>query len=184
MSDKSVKTIKLGQAQYAKVADRLKEFRTDFQNSKIETDYNEADGTVTFRAFIWKDKSSHLEVLKEVKDVEIARGSADSSATARSTKKGEKDFEKLETIAIGRALALLGYLSSGEVASFEEMEEFQKYKDDQRREYIEQQVGLFAEAKTMDELKVIWAATDKSNLTILQAKDARKAELEAKVATA
>lgn len=38
--------------------------------------------------------------------------------------KNKKDFEKWETIAVGRALALAWFLSDGEVASFEEMEDF------------------------------------------------------------
>jgi len=38
--------------------------------------------------------------------------------------KSNKDFEKQETIAVGRALAFAGFLSDGEVASYEEMEDF------------------------------------------------------------
>ena len=37
-----------------------------------------------------------------------------------------KSFEKLESIAVGRALAFAGFSADGEIASFEEMEEYEK----------------------------------------------------------
>lgn len=49
----------------------------------------------------------------------------------------DKDFEKLETIAVGRALATLGYMASGEIASSEEMEEFMDYQQEKKFEQVE-----------------------------------------------
>jgi hypothetical protein len=40
---------------------------------------------------------------------------------------GEKALEKLESIAVGRALAFAGYLASGEIATAEEMERFASF---------------------------------------------------------
>ena len=75
------------------------------------------DGTVVFSARIVKDKADE----------------SSAEATGHSYGKlGEsKAFEKLETIATGRALALLGYLNNGQVATTEEMEEFESYKAEQ-----------------------------------------------------
>lgn len=116
---------------YAKVADRLKEFRSDTTDSKISTIHKVMeDGTVVFKAYVWKDKAEFLDVLKATSDREVALLSADSEGTARSNDDGEKSFEKLETIAVGRALALLGYAVSGAIASSEEMEAYEKYRSE------------------------------------------------------
>lgn len=113
---------------YAKVADRLHEFRQDNPRSKISTTYKEdSEGHVVFKAYVWKDKTDFLEALK-VTDASTALLSADSEGSAKSQSDGEKDFEKLETIAVGRALALLGYAVTGEIASSEEMEAFEAFK--------------------------------------------------------
>lgn len=113
---------------YAKVADRLKEFREANPRSKTSTQYKILeDGTVIFKAYVWKDKTDFIDILK-VSGAEAAMLSADSDGTAKSNDEGEKSFEKLETIAIGRALALLGYAGTGEIASSEEMERYEEWK--------------------------------------------------------
>ena len=110
-----VATINLKGNEYATVPQRLLEFRRTHPRSSVTTKptFNE-DGSVVFTATIVKDK----------KDEHSA------TATGHSYGKltGDKAFEKLETIATGRALALLGYLNNGQIASTEELEEFEEHQ--------------------------------------------------------
>lgn len=173
MAERQLKTINLQGKEYAQVAERVKQFREDFPNSKIITKntLTESGGT-EFNTFIWRDRKDYISG-----DLD----SADSTGTARgNTGKAVKDFEKLETISVGRALALLGYLSSGEVASFEEMETYYADKEAERKAYVQEQVDLFDHAKNMNELKQLWVNTNKTEPDIVAAKDKRKAQLEAK----
>lgn len=141
-----VKTTKItGGAEYAKVSDRLKEFRSDCPNALIETVPTMLEnGMVMFKARILRDKS----------DV----NSAESTGHALQTKTGTKDFEKLETIAVGRALALLGYGADGEIASSDEMEEFHAYQEQKKEESILQAVEKLDTSKTLKELQENWAS--------------------------
>ena len=144
---KKTKTISLQGKDYAQVKDRIKEFRTDCPNGLIETNPTiMEDGQVLFKARILKDKSDP--------------SSAEASGHAIGQNKGIKAFEKLETIAVGRALALLGYASDGEIASSEEMEEFNKYQEEKRQEYILEMTEKICSASTIDELKEVWATID------------------------
>ena len=160
-------TIKVsGGSDYAKVAERTKLFWEDNPHGKINSEYVfTEDGQIIFTSTVIKDGTKP----------EI--GSANGSAMGKI--KADKDFEKYETISLGRALAKLGYLASGDIASFEEMEDFIKFKEVGRAEYIEEQVELFEKAKTLDELKDLWMKTDKSSPAIMEAKDKRKEELNA-----
>ena len=179
MANRTTETTKIqGGAEYARVPVRLKMFREDRANGKIETDrtLNE-DGSYEFTAWVWKDKTEYLEVLKAIGSAKEARGSADSIGHSKGMIKGAKDYEKLETVAIGRALAILGYLVSGEVASFEEMELFEADKKAEREVYIQDQISLIETATTTEELKEIWAQTDKTIPEILEAKDLQKEKI-------
>ena len=172
MPERQLDTIKLQGKAYAQVAERVKQFRTDFPNSKIITKTtisNDMEGQ-EFNAYIWRDRKDYISG-----DLD----SADSTGTAKGNLNKEKDFEKLETIAVGRALALLGYLASGEIASFEEMTNYYAEKEAERKQYIEDQVELFDHAKTMEDLKQLWSQTNKTEPEIMAAKDRRKAEFEA-----
>lgn len=154
-----VKTMDLKGNKYAKVANRLIAFREANPRSKISTECI-VDGNVTiFRAYVWKDKTDFMELLKSGVDRETALLSADAEGSARSDEKknnSDKAFEKLETVAVGRALALLGYAMSGEIASTEEMEEFEDYKAQKYQEEIEAAMLSIRKAKTLDELKKIF----------------------------
>lgn len=171
MSERKVSnTMKMtGGGEYAKVPERLKLFREDCPNGLIETKPTmQPDGSMMFQTRVLKDKSNP--------------SSAEATGTAfynAIEMKKAKAFEKLETISVGRALALLGYLASGEVASSEEMDEFLANKETERQAYIQEQVDAFGDAKTMEELKELWAVTNKTEPKILAAKDKRKLELEA-----
>lgn len=117
-----VKTsMKFGDKDYALVPARIKEFREDNPRGSIETEptYN-ADGSITFKATIIRDQSDEYS----------ARATGNARYNESELKK-PKSFEKLETVATGRALAILGYLNDGQVATTEEMQEFEQFKADQ-----------------------------------------------------
>lgn len=94
---KKTATISYGSVKaYAQVKDRLKEFRTDCPNGLVETTPTITDTHIIFKARILKDKSDPA--------------SAEATGHSMGEVKGDKGkvFEKQETIAVGRALALLG----------------------------------------------------------------------------
>ncbi len=166
---RKAETIKVsGGADYAKVAERTKIFWEENPNGKILSDHKfTEDGKLVFTTSIWRVADD-------------PKGMANGHAMGEV--KNDKDFEKFETISLGRALAKLGYLASGEIASLEEMEDFLKHREEKRRAYIQEQVEIMENAKTLEELKEAWANTNKAELEILAAKDARKVELETRSA--
>lgn len=122
-----VKTaVKFGDKDYALVPDRLKVFRSENPRASIVTDPTIGeDGSVIFKATIIKDQSDEYS----------ARATGTARYSAEEMKK-PKQFEKLETVATGRALALLGYLNDGQVATTEEMAEFEQFKEDKFNEVV------------------------------------------------
>jgi hypothetical protein len=161
-----VKTTKIsGNVDYAKVPDRLKKFREDNPRAKVETSFvRNDDGSVDFKAYLLKDKADEYSA--------DATGSASYSVAEM---KPAKAFEKLETIAVGRALGLLGYLNNGEVATTEEMEEFNEY----RAQKQEDAILSLQEATTIDDLKTTFISLGPlmANPKVVTAKDMRKMEL-------
>jgi len=142
---KKIETIAFGSVKaYAKVQARLMEFRAENPRALIETIPTiQPDGQVLFKARIVKDKADNT--------------SAESSGHALGENKGVKAFEKLETIAVGRALALLGYASDGEIASSEEMEEYEEYQQEKKQELILSMTEKLDGVKSLEELKTAWA---------------------------
>lgn len=189
-SDRRAATTKIGGgADYAKVAERLKLFRSDFPHSKHESAYDvDVDGSLVFTVWLWRDKKDLLDLMKAgVIDKDALRASADANGNAKGLleSKEKKDFEKLESIALGRALANLGYLGSGEIASFEEMEEFERFKQIQAEAEVKDAIKTLDAANTLDELKKAFVATGMmENSLIVAAKDKRKSELSKTDATA
>lgn len=182
-SERKVTTMQLGQGiEYAKVADRLKEFRSDNPHGKTETVSEiAADGSTIFTVYIWKNKDELLGTMKlGITEPEALRATADANGSAKGqvgTK--EKDYEKLETVALGRALAMLGYLSSGEIASSEEMEEFHAFKAKQVEEALKDAAGSLESAKTLDELRArFMALSAEQKIELSQLKDKLKAKLD------
>ncbi len=160
---KKTKTISLQGKEYAQVRDRIKEFRTDCPNGSTETKPEMLDGgQMVFQA----------TVIKDLSDESSAR--ATGSSYGKST--GTKSFEKLETIAVGRALAFLGYGADGAIASSEEMEDFFAYKEEQKMEAI----TVMQKVKTLDELKTYFLSLGSlmANKAIIKAKDEMKVKLE------
>jgi hypothetical protein len=120
-------SIKFGDKDYALVPARLKKFREENLRAKVDSNptYNE-DGSITFKTVITKDQADEYSAV----------GSGSARYSAEEIKK-PKAFEKLETISVGRALANLGYLNDGQVATTEEMEEFEAYQLSKVDEAIE-----------------------------------------------
>ena len=137
-----VKTINLKGKEYATVPARLAAFRKDCPYALIETLPTFMDDQIMFKARIVKDKRDP--------------DSAEATGHAILEGKGEKVFEKLETISVGRALALLGYAASGEIASGEEMMEYYEYKEQLKGNEIEEAKSKLDSAKNIDELKTIF----------------------------
>lgn len=160
-----------GGADYAKVNARTLEFRADNPKGKIDTTptYVTLDGVnyIQFKAVILKDKSDN--------------SSAEASGHARLPDDNkQKTFEKCETIAVGRALAFLGYGADGEIASSEEMEEFLADKQEKLQDAIFECMESIGNCGNLEELKKYWSSLsgEMRNVKALEeAKNKRKEEL-------
>lgn len=141
---KRTKTMKVGNADYSKVVERIKEFRQDCPFGLIETNPEFIGTKIMFKARILKDKSN-LQ-------------SAEATGHAIGEDKGLKAFEKIESIAVGRALAMLGYAADGEIATGEEMEEFLDHKNTLKEVAIHDALEKLMECKTLDELKTTFVS--------------------------
>lgn len=160
-------SMKFGEKEYRFVPDRIKQFREENPRGDIDTNptFHE-DGSLTFKAIATRDVTQPS-----------ARGSGTAHYSAEEMKP-KKAFEKLETISVGRALSMLGYLNDGQVASTEEMEEFNDYKADLLAEAIQAAIQSFNDAKTIDELKKAFIASELMfEDEVIAAKDKRKSEL-------
>lgn len=117
-------TIKLQGKDYALVPTRLKAFREANPRASVETKPTITEGgQLIFEAKITVDN----------KDPNSATSTGHSYGKASD---GDKAFEKLETVAVGRALGMLGYLNNGQVATTEEMEEFADYVEQKYQEAV------------------------------------------------
>lgn len=153
-----VKTINLQGKDYAQVSDRIKQFREDCPNGLIETKPEVKDNQIMFSARVVKDKAKSE--------------SAEATGHALGENKGAKAFEKLETIAVGRALALLGYMGSGEVASSEEMQEFYDYRNEQ----VDGAIAEINNATDLENLKEVFMSLGNliADPKVIEAKNIRK----------
>ena len=145
---KKVKTMKVSGGEYAKVNSRMLEFRSENPRGKIDTNFEYIELTdktyIQFKATIVKDKSDDT--------------SAEATGHARLLNDDkQKTFEKCETIAVGRALAFLGYGADGEIASSEEMEEFMAAKQERLTEQIFEVTEKVGNCETLEDLKKEWA---------------------------
>ena len=157
MAEKTVKTTKIVkkwkdkktgewkslEIDYAKVADRLKVFWEENPRGQITTEPIFENGKVMFKTSIVKDQKDPYS--------RKATGHTLGGTT------DEKDFEKLESLSVGRALALIGYAGTGEIASAEEMEEFNQYQKNKKLVIIEEATDKLRSAKDIDALKKAWA---------------------------
>ena len=121
-------TISLQGKEYALVPVRLKAFREENPRASIKaTPHWRDDGSLDFETEIIRDQS----------DENSARGNGWAHYSAAELK-NPKAYEKLQTISKGRALADIGYLNNGQVATTEEMLEFADYKEQQFNELMEE----------------------------------------------
>lgn len=145
---RKVKTMDLSGKEYAKVNERLKVFRSECPNALIEP-----VPTITSDGILVK-----CRILKDKKDPASAEATAHSYKALKSGESPDKLLEKQETIAVGRALALMGYAPDGEIASSEEMEEFQAFQADAKDALMLGYTERIESATTLDELKDVWAS--------------------------
>lgn len=135
---------------YETVAERIRRFKADYPDSRIETDLVEANGPVgktrwTVKASIWCDRATATGEY----DRPDATGWAmevDGSGMANNT----SALENCETSAIGRALANLNY-SGDKRATREEMAKVQREEARQQQEAQAKKAWLAEQAqKLMD----------------------------------
>ena len=105
-----LKTMKLQGKDYVQVKDRLIYFNETYANGSIQTQMENLSDGVFLKAIIWPDVENEKRFF-----------------TGRSYGKlgKEKAIEKLETVAVGRALAFMGIGVDESVASYDEINEFQ-----------------------------------------------------------
>lgn len=141
--DKKTGEYKSMTIEYSKVADRIKEFRQDCPFGETKTNIDIKGEYMFVNAYVQKDKSNPTS----------------ASSTGNIIKKitGEdKEFEKAETLAVGRALAFLGYGASGEIASSEEMEEFLSFRERKEIEDFENFKDIVDGINNVDELRELY----------------------------
>ena len=156
-TDKKTNEVKKICIDYAKVTDRLEAFRVNHPNSKILTSYKNENNKVVFKAFLWKDKTEVIQSLANGISKDLIYLTADAEATAQKTITNDKDFEKLETMAIGRALSNLGYSSTGKIAE-SIVNELDQYKDELYQDSVDSAIDRLQNCKTLDELKANYQA--------------------------
>lgn len=104
-----MKTINLKGREYAPVSERVAQLHKDNEFCSIVTEPEFKEGLCIFKATITTGLGEEKRTFT---------GHAFGKIGA------EKAFEKLESVAVGRALAMAGYLAGGEIASYDEIEKF------------------------------------------------------------
>lgn len=157
----SVKTINLKGNAYAPVDERLKTFHRDNANCSIITETSiKGDKIIETKAIITPN---------------VYNPNRKFTGSALGALGKEKALEKLETVAVGRALAFAGYLADGEIASAEEMERFEVNNPEEDNSYlvsqflkladkIDKKGGYIVEDKKIDFQQTILEQTKKDIL--------------------
>lgn len=158
-------TIDLKGKGYATVPTRLKAFREENPRSSVKTTPTISDGIVVFEAVIIKDQSDEFSMT--------------STGHSYGKMSDDKAFEKLETVSVGRALAMLGYLNSGEIATTEEKEEFEAYQEEKLRIQVDEAVSKINSAESLEALKETFTSLGElmRHSEVVKAKDDRKVVL-------
>lgn len=146
-----------GGVEYAKVSTRLVEFHEDNTSCSIETDIQfQAGGENT-----WVIVTA---------TVTCPRGRF--VAHSMDAFKGKQKFlEKLETVAVGRALAFAGYMASGEIASFEEVDTYYASveRESTKNTVLDRLAAEFDRAVTKDDMKRLLVKVER--MTMLDVSD-------------
>lgn len=162
---KKIKTINLQGKQYAQVSERLRAIHEEHKNFDIKTNYEFFGEQVVFRAKLTiRDKEG-------VKEPVTYYGHSQGKLGA------QKAFEKLETIAVGRALAFAGYHADGEIASADEMQDMEAEID---KEILADAVAQIMDAKDVPALEKTYKdlpADIKRSKEVIDAGKKRKKEL-------
>lgn len=113
MNEKKLPTINLKGKEYVQVKDRVVYFNDTFPNGMIVTEvkHNDNGSYAWFKALVTPDHTQPQRVF-----IAHSAGPVDE----------EKSYEKLETVAVGRALAFMGIGVLESVASADEMQKFNK----------------------------------------------------------
>ncbi len=130
------------ESSYVRVNDRVKQFRKDYPEGRIETFREGEEGGVIFKCIILRDS----------KDAELYANSKIAAASGHSylpdeAREDQKVEEYAETVSIGRALACLGY-SADKYASDEEMEQFDRLQGNEEEEEPEEKPKRVRKKKT------------------------------------
>ena len=105
---------------YVKVNDRIALFRGEFPEGFIHTESTEVgEGVVEFKALVFRTKDEVSTFSGSPNGIASATG---HSRTYVDENDPEKCLEKGETVAVGRALAMLGFEVQKSIASEEEVE--------------------------------------------------------------
>ncbi len=148
---------------YAKVTDRVAELHKDSKTASIQTEYKFDGDYCIFTAKV----IPHAEKPERF-----------FTGTSLGKMGAEKALEKLETLAVGRALAFAGYLSGGEIASAEEMEKYNQ------KLQVDSEIALkkINATKNLEELKKVWLSIsedERNNDMVFRAKEIMKDGFEA-----
>jgi hypothetical protein len=160
MAMNKLATIKVSGGDYATVPTRLKAFREANPRASITTEPTINGDTIVFKATIKQDQADP--------------NSAEATGHSYGTNTGGKAFERLETVALGRCLAILGYLNNGQIASTEEMEDFEQFKLEKYQaeideaESVESLMELF-NRMTPEEKKVFTTSVSEKKKELLDA---------------
>jgi hypothetical protein len=136
---------------YVPVNERVKAFYEAYPDGAIMTDLIDVGESVRVRAVAYRFlKSDSHQVLSSGHSEEM-RGA-----------KTDKILEKQESVAVGRALALGGFLASASLASREEMESFTASKAEPVREHAVLDTLPDAEVARIEPLVKEWLGKDKA----------------------
>ena len=148
--------------EYWTVPSRRDRFWADNKNGSIETESKlMADGNYAFKATIMTDRT----------------GAESKKATGHALGKvsEEKAYEMLETVAVGRALAMIGYPgdADGNIAGVEEMELHNQKKEKKVRDEASVVISAIKRTKTVDALKKKFMSLGNlmNNVEVIAAKD-------------
>lgn len=142
---------------YVPVNERVKAFYEAYPDGAIVTDLIDVGESVRVRATAYRYlKSDSHQVLSSGHSEEMRGG------------KSDKILEKQESVAVGRALALGGFLASASLASREEMEQFTASKPE--REHAPLDTLPDAEVAKIEPLVKEWLGKDKARREKLKLK--------------
>ena len=130
-------TVKVaGGADYAMVATRIHKFVEHYKNGQIITElvkYDDLTGEAIFKANIIVDG-----IIRGTGHAMEVRGASNINKTSH--------VECAETSAVGRALAMMGYMPKGQIASYEEVEnaKLQQSKIEEHEKMFETTLALLS----------------------------------------